>query len=55
MKLGDFSNLAKAYSQSRPSYSENVLSLLDKIRNNLVYIKHNRNNHSPSVGSGYIV
>jgi ubiquinone/menaquinone biosynthesis C-methylase UbiE len=26
MKLGDFSNLAKAYSQSRPGYSENVLS-----------------------------
>jgi hypothetical protein len=26
MKLGDFSYLAKAYSQSRPSYSENVLS-----------------------------
>ena len=37
------------------NYSENVLSLLDKICNNLVYIKHNRNNHSPSVGSGYIV
>ena len=26
MKLGDFSDLAKAYSQSRPSYSEKVLS-----------------------------
>lgn len=37
------------------NYDENVKSLLDKICNNLVYIKHNRNNYSPSVGSGYIV
>ena len=28
MKLGDFSNLAKAYSKSRPGYSENVLSAI---------------------------
>ena len=36
-------------------YNENVKSLLDRICNKLVYIKHNRNNYSPSVGSGYIV
>lgn len=37
------------------NYNENVKFLLDKICNNLVYIKHNRNNYLPSVGGGYFV
>lgn len=36
-------------------FNENVKSLLEKICNNLVYIKHNRNNYLPSVGNGYII
>ena len=37
------------------NYDTDVESLLGDVCDKLVYIKHNRNNYLPSVGSGYIV
>ena len=37
------------------NYDTDVESLLGDICDKLVYIKHNRNNYLPSVGSGYII
>lgn len=36
-------------------YSKNIEYLLSEICENYIYIKHNRNEHLPSVGSGYFV
>jgi hypothetical protein len=37
------------------NYNEHVISLINEISGKLIYIKHNRNNHLPSVGSGYFI
>lgn len=37
------------------NYDKNIEYLLSEICANFIYIKHNRNEHLPSVGSGYIV
>jgi hypothetical protein len=34
-------------------FNKPIIDLLGDICNNLVFIRHNRNNHSPHVGSGY--